>query len=58
VLQEALGNDVEKAEVIDDFREAIDRGLSLTTREDLLCITGSLYTVGEAEAYFHPGGGA
>ena len=28
------------------------RGLSMTQKEDLLCITGSLYTVGEARDYF------
>jgi folylpolyglutamate synthase/dihydropteroate synthase len=36
------------------MKEAIERGLSLTREGDLLCITGSLYTVGEARAYFHP----
>jgi dihydrofolate synthase/folylpolyglutamate synthase len=54
LLKKALGQDGRKAEVAEDLKEAIERGLSLTREEDLLCITGSLYTVGEARAYFHP----
>jgi dihydrofolate synthase/folylpolyglutamate synthase len=52
-LQKALGRNGAKTEVIEDIRGAIEKGLSLTGKEDLLCITGSLYTVGEAKAYFH-----
>jgi dihydrofolate synthase/folylpolyglutamate synthase len=54
ILKKALGQNGKKAEIAEDFKEAIERGLSLTQEEDLLCITGSLYTVGEARAYFHP----
>ncbi len=54
LLKKALGQNGEKAEIVEDLKEAIERGLSLTQEEDLLCITGSLYTVGEARAYFHP----
>jgi dihydrofolate synthase / folylpolyglutamate synthase len=54
LLKKALGQNGEKAEIAEDLKEAIERGLSLTREEDLLCITGSLYTVGEARAYFHP----
>jgi dihydrofolate synthase/folylpolyglutamate synthase len=54
VLKKALGENGKKAEMTEDFKEAIKRGLLLTQGEDLLCITGSLYTVGEARAYFHP----
>jgi dihydrofolate synthase/folylpolyglutamate synthase len=54
LLKRALGPNGKKAEVAEDFKEAIEKGLSLTEKEDLLCITGSLYTVGEARAYFHP----
>ena len=57
LLRKALGRNGKKAEVIEDFRKAIDRGLSLTGDEDILCITGSLYTVGEARSYFLPRGG-
>jgi len=53
-LKKALGRNGKKAEIIEDLKEAIDRGLSLTTEGDLLCITGSLYTVGEARIYFYP----
>jgi dihydrofolate synthase/folylpolyglutamate synthase len=54
LLKKALGKNGRKAEVVDHLKEAIGRGLSLTEEEDLLCITGSLYTVGEARAYFCP----
>jgi dihydrofolate synthase/folylpolyglutamate synthase len=53
LLKKTLGQNGKKAEVEEDLKEAIERGLSLTQKEDLLCITGSLYTVGEARAYFH-----
>jgi dihydrofolate synthase/folylpolyglutamate synthase len=54
LLKKALGQNGKKAEIAEDLEEAIKRGLSLTQKEDLFCITGSLYTVGEARAYFHP----
>jgi len=54
LLKEALRQNGKKAEIAEDFKEAIERGLALTHQEDLLCITGSLYTVGEARAYFYP----
>ncbi len=57
LLKKALGRSGKKAEVIEDLKQAIDRGLSLTNGDDLLCITGSLYTVGEARSYFLPKGG-
>ncbi|MCJ7704247.1 MAG: bifunctional folylpolyglutamate synthase/dihydrofolate synthase [Desulfobacterales bacterium] len=57
LLRKALGRNGKKAEVIEDFRKAIDRGLSLAGEEDIHCITGSLYTVGEARSYFLPRGG-
>jgi dihydrofolate synthase/folylpolyglutamate synthase len=55
LLLKALGKNGEKAEIIDDLEGAIRKGLSMTKGDDLLCITGSLYTVGEARAYFRPG---
>jgi dihydrofolate synthase/folylpolyglutamate synthase len=54
LLKRALGQNGNKAEIAEDLNDAIERGLSLTKKEDLLCITGSLYTVGEARAFFHP----
>ncbi len=58
LLKKALGKNGKRAEIIEDLKEAIERGLSITGQEDLFCITGSLYTVGEARAYFHPQGGS
>jgi dihydrofolate synthase/folylpolyglutamate synthase len=57
LLKKILGPKGKKAVVIDDLKEAIERGLALTREGDLLCITGSLYMVGEARTYFHPKGG-
>ncbi|NWF93737.1 MAG: bifunctional folylpolyglutamate synthase/dihydrofolate synthase [Syntrophaceae bacterium] len=54
LLKKELGRNGRRAEIIEDLKEAIQRGLSITGQEDLFCITGSLYTVGEARAYFHP----
>jgi len=54
LLKKASGRNGRKTETIEDLKEAIGRGLSLTGPGDLLCITGSLYTVGEARAYFRP----
>jgi dihydrofolate synthase/folylpolyglutamate synthase len=53
LLKEALGQNGKKAEAIEDLKEAIERGFSMAGEEDLLCITGSLYTVGEARAIFY-----
>lgn len=57
VLRRALGRNGKKVEVIQDLRQAIGRGLSLAGDDDLLCITGSLYMVGEARSHLVPGGG-
>ena len=54
LLKKMLGRSEKKAEIVEDVNGAIERGLSLIQKEDLLCITGSLYTVGEARAYFRP----
>ncbi len=54
LLQKALERNGEKVEIVEGVQRAIDRGLSMASSEDLLCITGSLYTVGEARAYFLP----
>jgi len=58
-LLEVLGADGgKKAEIMEDLSQAIEKGLSMTRKEDLLCITGSLYTVGEARNYFLSSGGS
>jgi len=54
LLKKALGKNGARAEIIEDLKDAIDKGLAMTKEQDLLCITGSLYTVGEARAYFLP----
>jgi dihydrofolate synthase/folylpolyglutamate synthase len=54
LLKKTLGGSGKKAEIVEDLEAAIEKGLSMTQDEDLLCITGSLYTVGEARAYFRP----
>lgn len=51
-LKKSLGRNGKRVEVIEDLGEAIGRGISMAEKEDLVCITGSLYTVGEAKAYF------
>jgi len=50
-LVRTLGIHGKKAEIIETLPQAIEKGLSMTRKKDLLCITGSLYTVGEARAY-------
>ena len=57
LLLDRLGRNEKKAEVIEELPLAIEKGLSLTRPEDLLCITGSLYTVGEAKDYLLSKGG-
>jgi dihydrofolate synthase/folylpolyglutamate synthase len=56
-LLSVLGQNGKRAEIVEDLGEAIGKGLSIMDREDLLCITGSLYTVGEARAHLLPGEG-
>jgi len=52
LLEKTLGQNGRRAEKIENLEEAIRKGLSIAGREDLLCITGSLYTVGEAKTFF------
>jgi len=54
VMKKALGRYGRKAEVIENLRDSIDHAISMAKEDDLICITGSLYTVGEARSYFHP----
>jgi dihydrofolate synthase/folylpolyglutamate synthase len=51
-LKKSMGQNGKSVAVIEDLKEAIERSLSMAGEEDLVCITGSLYTVGEAKAYF------
>jgi len=42
----------DKIMITDDVPEAINLALQNSCEGDLICITGSLYTVGEAKNYF------
>lgn len=52
---EVLLNEVKrierKGEIVEDVGEAVHHLLSMATERDLMCITGSFYTIGEAKAY-------
>ena len=39
---------------IDDVKDAVKYALSISHPNDLICVTGSLFTVGEAREYFSP----
>jgi len=41
-----------KIMVTENIPQAINCALSNSKKDDLICITGSLYTVGEAKRYF------
>ena len=43
-----------KGEVIPSLRDAIDRARDIAKKDDLILITGSLFTVGEALSYLDP----
>jgi dihydrofolate synthase/folylpolyglutamate synthase len=45
----------EKVFWIDDTAAAIRKALALALPDDLICVTGSLFTVGEAREYILPG---
>ena len=40
-----------KGEVVEDVGEAVQHLLSIASGRDLICITGSFYTIGEAKDY-------
>jgi dihydrofolate synthase/folylpolyglutamate synthase len=41
-------------EVINNLSEALDRARAIASPRDLILVTGSLFTVGEALTYFDP----
>lgn len=51
VLKEYLGSRDCNCAIEPNLPKAIDLALNYASREDLICITGSLYTVGEAREY-------
>ena len=54
VLAEEVGHYINYDSIIetDDVETAINKSLQIAREDDVICITGSLYTVGEAKAYF------
>lgn len=48
---ENLGEGIEKAASIPDFKKAIDEGLKKLRKNEILCICGSLYFAAEARKY-------
>ena len=50
LLNEVTGIET-RAEIIEDVGEAVQHLLSMGSERDLICITGSFYTIGEAKAY-------
>jgi len=50
-----VGKYVNEVHLVEDIIPAVEKGLSLVGPDDLLCITGSLYMVAEARAYFLEG---
>ena len=40
-----------RGKIVEDVGEAVQHLLSMATERDLICITGSFYTIGEAKAY-------
>ena len=40
-----------KGKIVEDVGEALQHLLSMASERDLICITGSFYTIGEAKAY-------
>ncbi|HPD60589.1 MAG TPA: folylpolyglutamate synthase/dihydrofolate synthase family protein [Thermodesulfobacteriota bacterium] len=40
------------SEVVEDVKQAVQKALSLANQDDLICVTGSLFTIGEARELF------
>jgi Folylpolyglutamate synthase len=40
-----------RGKVVEDVGEAVQSLLSMASGKDLVCITGSFYTIGEAKAF-------
>jgi dihydrofolate synthase/folylpolyglutamate synthase len=54
ILAREAGNYINPEKIIEKntVDAAIQEALRIAEKDDLICVTGSLYTVGEAEAYF------
>lgn len=44
--------DADKLIETKNVSDAIEKSLQIAQEDDVICITGSLYTVGDAKAYF------
>ncbi|MFP4668852.1 MAG: bifunctional folylpolyglutamate synthase/dihydrofolate synthase, partial [Desulfobacterales bacterium] len=49
-LAKAVRQMTDQAEIIEDVAEAVSRAMETTSENDIVCIAGSLYVVGEAKA--------
>ncbi|KAF0120892.1 MAG: dihydrofolate synthase / folylpolyglutamate synthase [bacterium] len=52
VLYEEIKKHHKEAEIVGDVKEAVSLAISLAQREDMVCVTGSIFTVGEARGLF------
>ena len=52
VLYEASKEIVKNTKIIPNIKEAIDYAVKTASKDEVICITGSLYVVGEAKAFF------
>ncbi|MTI81541.1 MAG: bifunctional folylpolyglutamate synthase/dihydrofolate synthase [Firmicutes bacterium] len=50
-LAELAKNYVPKVDIIESIPKAVDKGLELASKEDVVCITGSFYMLAEAREY-------
>jgi dihydrofolate synthase/folylpolyglutamate synthase len=52
ILYEASKDIVKNIKIITNVKEAIDYAIKTASKDEIICITGSLYVVGEAKAAF------
>ena len=54
MLAEEVKHYIDDESIIEtnDVETAINKSFQIAREDDVICITGSLYTVGEAKAYF------
>jgi len=45
---------IRTGEIVEDVKTAVQKAISLAKRNDLVCVTGSLFTAGEAREFFYP----
>lgn len=52
ILYEEVKKHHKEAEIVGNVKEAVSLAISLAEREDMVCVTGSIFTVGEARELF------